>query len=1022
MDGPRVRHELNAAGLSPAEQLRAAQDLLGFGSWHMNLDTGEVHWSDAVYVMLGAAPGGLIPTRESYLSRVHPDDVQPLLDDLEAVIGGSSERFSSTHRILAAEGAVRYVESLGVVEASDRGRILAGVVRDVTDRVAATQRLADLEQLRRFAGETSKLGGWRVEVGADRVIWTEECAAIHGVPAGTCPTLERAIAFYIPQDRPRIAEAFRQCVERGIPYDDQFTILNAAGQRVRVRTTGLPFHDDRGRIKGVHGALQDLTGILRAQEQVEALNLRLAHVLETMSDAFITLDHEGCFTYLNQQAEVALGQRREELLGAHIWTAFPQEPGSPFVRAYDLARRDRRRQEHVSWYEALQKWFSVVCEPTPNGVAVFFRDVTQEQARTEQLRLLEAAVARVNDILILTEVGPAPSAEGPRIVYVNDAFVDQLGYRRDEVLGQSVEILRDPNTPEHGLGPTLRSPPSVSERTQVLHHRRDQRELWLELDVVPLLGDEGRPTHHVAVARDITDRKLAEERVRIANARFDTIALITEDVVWDWDLERDAFWWSDGLYKHFGYDPQTFGTSFEAWEERIVPEDRARAAAGIKAAIEGHASSWTEEYRFFHADGRVRIVIDRGSIHRDERGRAVRMVGSTIDVTEQRAMQAQLRQAEKMQAIGQLTGGVAHDFNNLLTVILGNIELLSERTTQQHELHRLANEAMAAAERGAALTSRLLAFARRQPLEPKAIDVNQLLRRSDHMFRRTLPEDIEIETVAAAGLWLADVDPGQLENALLNLALNARDAMPRGGRLTFETANVRIDEDYAANHDEVSPGPYVLVSVSDTGHGMSPETVQRAFEPFYTTKGSGRGSGMGLSMVFGFIKQSGGHVKIYSEPGEGTSVKLYLPRSHAQKPSPADTPSYDIRGGHEHILVVEDDRHVRDHLERQLRSLGYRVSTAASGREALDLLQANPTVELLFTDVVMPGGMSGPQLAARVRERSPDIGILYTSGYTENAIVHQGRLDEGVHLLTKPYNRQALARKVRKALDEPGPA
>ena len=388
------------------------------------------------------------------------------------------------------------------------------------------------------------------------------------------------------------------------------------------------------------------------------------------------------------------------------------------------------------------------------------------------------------------------------------------------------------------------------------------------------------------------------------------------------------------------------------------------------------------------------------------------------DITEQRDLEARLQQAQKLEAVGQLTGGIAHDFNNILTVILGNAEMLADML-EPGPLQQMAAMAVSAAERGADLTNRLLAFSRRQALEPKVVDMNQLIAGMDALLRHVLNEDIETEVVRAAGLSPVEIDPGQLETAILNLAINARDAMPHGGRLTLETARTRLDADYAGANPDVMPGDYVLLSVSDTGCGMEQEVLRRVFEPFFTTKEVGKGSGLGLSMVYGFVRQSGGHAKIYSEPGEGTSIKLYFPVS-SQRLAQSTTSefSHDLPTGSEHILVVEDDKLVQTNLVSQLLELGYQVSCADNGPAALDMLQRHPDIALLFTDVVMPGGMNGRQLADRARTLRSDLPVLFTSGYTENAIVHHGRLDQGVHLLGKPYRRQDLAQKVRKVLSE----
>jgi PAS domain S-box-containing protein len=379
-----------------------------------------------------------------------------------------------------------------------------------------------------------------------------------------------------------------------------------------------------------------------------------------------------------------------------------------------------------------------------------------------------------------------------------------------------------------------------------------------------------------------------------------------------------------------------------------------------------------------------------------------------------------LRQSQKMDAVGQLTGGVAHDFNNLLQIIIGNLDTVQRNLpAESARLVRAAANAMAGARRAASLTQRLLAFSRRQPLDPKPINVNTLVNGLSELIHRTLGETISVETVLGAGVWQVEVDPGELEAAIINLAVNARDAMPAGGAVTVETANAHIDEVYAAAQAEVAPGQYVSIAVSDTGIGMDAETMTQAFEPFFTTKAVGKGTGLGLSQVYGFVKQSGGHVRIYSEVGEGTTVKLYLPRlvgvAEAEPEAAQDlTPE---GSGEETILVLEDDDDVRTYSVETLRELGYRVLEAHDGPSALRLLERQTRVDLLFSDVVLPGGMTGAQVAAEARALRPDLKVLFTTGYARNAIIHHGRLDKGVQLLTKPFSHGDLAAKVRDVLD-----
>ena len=386
------------------------------------------------------------------------------------------------------------------------------------------------------------------------------------------------------------------------------------------------------------------------------------------------------------------------------------------------------------------------------------------------------------------------------------------------------------------------------------------------------------------------------------------------------------------------------------------------------------------------------------------------------EIEQRTRVEAMLTQAQKMEAIGNLTGGVAHDFNNLLQVVSGNLQLLSREIAGNPRAERRVENAMAGVARGSHLASQLLAFGRRQPLQPKVVNIGRLIRGMDDLLRRTLGEGVEVETIVAGGLWNTLVDAANVENALLNLAINSRDAMNGQGRLTIEAGNAFLDDAYAASHPEVSAGQYVQISVTDTGAGMSSEVMEKIFEPFFSTKPEGKGTGLGLSMVYGFVKQSGGHVKVYSEPGHGTTIKLYLPRSTATEDTAVDTDNSPVVGGSETILVVEDDDAVRETVIAMLGDLGYRVLKASDAQSALTVVESGVPIDLLFTDVVMPGTLKSPELARMARERIPGLSVLFTSGYTENSIVHGGRLDAGVNLLSKPYSTEQLARKIRQVL------
>ncbi|MGX9962020.1 ATP-binding protein [Roseomonas sp. F4] len=523
-----------------------------------------------------------------------------------------------------------------------------------------------------------------------------------------------------------------------------------------------------------------------------------------------------------------------------------------------------------------------------------------------------------------------------------------------------------------------------------------------------LLGLAGSLRPLLRRLHDAEEIALSEERLRL-------VARATGEVIWDWDLAEDRLSWGEGLEARFGHvlPPGPCETGW--WEARIAPEDRDRVVATRRAVARSGDTLWSAEYQFRKADGGLALVADRGFVIRDPSGRSRRMVGSMLDITQRRQMEDQLRQSQRLDAIGRLTGGVAHDFNNLLAVIIGNAELLQEQPGLDAELRHGIDVIHAAAERGAELTSRLLSFARLHPIAPRSTDVNRLLAQMQPLLRRLFAAQIQLELVLPEAPLPVVIDGPQLENAILNLCINARDAMPEGGTLRIEARPVPAGN--AA--PPLPPGEHVAITVSDTGAGMSEEVAARAFEPFFTTKAFGKGSGLGLSMVFGFISQSNGHVTLASAPGQGTRVTLHLPRASEPAETEAQAPSQTASAAPASacILLVEDGPALRQTATAQLQRLGYEVLAAEDGDSALALLESRPGVDLLFTDIVMPGRLNGYQLARLATARQPGLRVLFTSGHHDQALTHHAGHDFAAPLLSKPYRFAELAEQVRKVLD-----
>jgi PAS domain S-box-containing protein len=480
------------------------------------------------------------------------------------------------------------------------------------------------------------------------------------------------------------------------------------------------------------------------------------------------------------------------------------------------------------------------------------------------------------------------------------------------------------------------------------------------------------------------------------------------------DLRTGEREWSDETYRIFGVNRETFDATYENVFALIHPDDRDLVLAA-RARTAASVCPDPLEYRIIRPDGSIRHVYREWELIRDDAGKPLQLLGTIHDITERRRTEEQLRQAQKMEAIGNLTGGMAHDFNNLLGIIIGNLDLLRDRQHGDPDADELSREALDAALRGADLTQRLLAFARRQPLKPARTDVNELIVRIVKLLERTLGEEVQITLDLNPQTWPVVVDPAQLESSLTNLATNARDAMLGGGRLKIGTRNRSLDADYAAQHAEVQPGDYAMIEVSDSGTGMPREVATHVFEPFYTTKEQGKGTGLGLSMVFGFIKQSGGHISVYSEVGIGTTFRLYLPRVAAGAATTAAAPSEPfVRGRGETVLAVEDNAALRRVVVRQLSELGYRVLEADNVQTALDVMERE-RVDLLFTDIVMPGGTSGYELACATQSRWTNVKVVLTSGFPESRFTDDERL-HNMRLLSKPYRRDDLGRTIREVL------
>ncbi len=955
-------------------------------------------------------------------------------------------------RLAAEGGALRdfYFDFVYQPVLGADGKVIGvfGHGADVTQRVMAEHALREREATLALATRASGLGVWTWDLRTDEVYFSPRAREIWGFPEQGAVTQEMMTAALHPEDQPETQSRFRRAIDPAVRDTSAYLyrVITKDGVRwVRAFAEAVFEDDGRGaRAVTYTGTMEDITEAKATLAALQASQARLQLALDAGRMAVWAVDANGqvhSSPELNRLLGLDPDSRPtlEELQARYYPGELERLQG---LAAEAVARGDRYVEfeyRHL-WPNDEVRWLLVRAEfqqdenGAPAGSLGVALDITDrkrdEEARERMQTELEDTVSRLRIAQRAGRIGTFELFPNEGRILVSPEFCrlwgveDKREYRTRELL--------DLILPEDLKAIATGGREIDNETLRYIEYRirkADTGEMrWMARRGEVVEDEKGRK-RYLGVSYDITDRKRAELKLQALNETLE--AQVAERTA-----ERDRMWrlsaelmlvadfeativavnpaWRDAL----GYEADELeGTKFL---DLVHPDDVEPTLREVGRLAEG-ATTFAFENRYRHKDGSYRnlawtAVPDAAFIHAVAR-----------DVTQEREAalalkrtEEALRQSQKMEAVGQLTGGIAHDFNNMLAIVIGSLDLARRRLDRgQAGAERHLDNALEGAQRAATLTQRLLAFSRQQPLSPRVLNLNRLVGDMSELLRRTLSERIELETVLAGGLWSINADPHQLESAIVNLAVNARDAMPDGGQLTIETANTHLDEAYVREHLGLNPGQYVMIAVSDRGAGMSAEVLNRVFDPFFTTKPVGKGTGLGLSMVYGFVKQSGGHVAIYSEPGHGTTVKIYLPR-HLGSPEEAGLAAegglLPDAAGTEVVLVVEDEERVRQMSVDALRELGYIVYQASGGDEALRVLDTLARLDLLFTDVVMPG-MTGRELAERVRARAPHVKVLYTTGYTRNAVVHNGVLDAGVDFLPKPFSIAALSSKVRSVLD-----
>jgi PAS domain S-box-containing protein len=905
------------------------------------------------------------------------------------------------------------------------------------------------------------------------LLWGEDGYMIYndaysGFAGGRHP---QALGRKVREGWPEVADFNDNVMKVGLAggtlaYRDQELTLfrDGVGEQVWMNLDYSPVLDETGRPAGVIAMVVETTARVAADRRVRAERERLAKMFDQAPGFMAMLEGPEHRVALANQAYFRLVGERD-LIGHPVADALPDAAAQGFVEILD--------QVFLSGVAYTSNAAKFVVQPTPDGplsehyVDFVYQPITDDQDRitgifvqgsdvTDRIQgeaALRDSEAYIRLLLDSTSEGfYAVDCEG-NTTLCNPAFVKLLGFSSDaEVIGRKLHDVIHHSRPDGSHYPVAECPiyncassGKTVHVTDEFFYRRDGSRMPVEYWAHPIIRDS-KLQGAICTFFDATERKAAEDALKASESQFRTAAQSMLNHVWTASPDGQLDWFNERVFDYSGHsEPELKGSG---WTRIVHPDDLSLSAHRWGAAL-ASGQPYEMEFRLRRADGVYRWHIARAVAIRSDQGNIERWVGTNTDIDDQKvsaqaladlngtleaqvqertaelmAAEESLRQAQKMEAVGQLTGGLAHDFNNLLTGISGSLELLQARVMQGRfaELDRYLHAAQDASRRATALTHRLLAFSRRQTLDPRSLDLNRLVSGMDDLIRRTVGPAISVEFVAAGGLWNTRADPNQLENALLNLCINARDAMPDGGRLTVETANKWLDE-RAAKARDVTPGQYVTLCVSDTGSGMPPDVVARAFDPFFTTKPLGSGTGLGLSMIYGFVRQSGGQARIYSEIGMGTMVCLYLPRHIGEVETDTDTvkttaPLRTESG--EIVLIVDDEPTVRMLVSEVLEDLGYVAIEAEDGRAALKILESSQPIDLLITDVGLPHGLNGRQLADMAAVTRPDLKVLFITGYAENAVVGDGHLARGMHVITKPFAMDAMAIKIENILKNTG--
>ncbi|HEX7859321.1 MAG TPA: PAS domain S-box protein [Verrucomicrobiae bacterium] len=861
----------------------------------------------------------------------------------------------------------------------------------------------------RMALRVGRLGAWRVMLPERELVWSEQVREIHEVEEGFTPSVEEALNFYTPESSGRIREAFSKCVEEGRAFDLELEIISAQGRRRWARAIGEAVRDQRGGISYVQGAFQDISELKAAEQRMQESARELANTLESIAEGFFTVDRQWRFTYVNSEAERLLEKTRDELMGKNIWKVFPDASAQQFKAEYERAIAENRPVTFRQYYPPYERWIEIRAYPSADSLAVYFKDVTKDHVAAEALRASEERFRLVsratNDVIwdwnIVDDVH-----------WLSDGFLTHFGYRVEE-LAAEVRAWSDRIHSEEreGVLQGIQQVIASGEESWADEYRFQRKDgTWAHvLDRGYVLRDaSGKAVRMIGSMTDVSERRLAEQQIAEQAALLDN----AQDAILVTDFADTIIYWNRGAERVFGYSRS------EALGQRsveLLKSERARHSEGYSELIE--RGEWSGELKKFDKGNREIFLHTRWTLMRDEAGQPKSILAIHTDITEKKKLEAQFLRAQRMESIGTLAGGIAHDLNNVLAPIMMCLDMLELQLPGEEDRMLLAT-VQKSTQRGAELVRQVLSFARglegkRVPFKP-----THILREVHKIARDTFPKNIQVSHSASAELSCVMGDPTQLHQVLMNLCVNARDAMPNGGALHLTAENVTLDEVYSGLNPDARAGRYVMINVADTGVGISPEIRERIFDPFFTTKELGNGTGLGLSTTLGIVKSHGGFIQVASEVGQGTMFSVYLPATasegeeSAERTAPVRLP----QGNGETILVVDDEESVRTIASKTLERNGYRVLIACNGAEAVSLYATQRNeIAAVLTDMAMPI-MDGAATVVALKSINRALPVIGSSGLANVSGLTKPLGSDLNAFIAKPYSAEVLLNTLQSVL------